>query len=259
MKVVIFLNSSMNVFCKSVIECIRSEKNLEIVGAVIDTKKELSITEKVRNNIKRGRGGYILIMAYHKFFESKEPHFDTKSLMTEWQVPVLEVENPYIQENLCKIKNFKADIGVLFSAFGIVKSPLIRLLEKGILSYHHGNMRFYRGQPPAFWELYYEEREIGVTVQRINRRLDCGEIILEKTFPIHPSDTLASLENKIFQGSQAMMKTALLKVCQPNFFGVNLETFGDVYTLPNLRQWIVFQTKMLKRKYRVGVSRTSGS
>lgn len=36
-----------------------------------------------------------------------------------------------------------------------------------MLSYHHGDMRRYRGQPPGFWELYNGEREIGVTVQRL--------------------------------------------------------------------------------------------
>ena len=36
---------------------------------------------------------------------------------------------------------------VLLGGFGIVKEPLLSLASQGILSYHHGNMRKYRGQP----------------------------------------------------------------------------------------------------------------
>lgn len=237
-------------FSKCVLEHVRAERELEIVGVVIDIKKEMSLKKKLQLNIKRGRGGYVFVMAYNKLFDSKEDLFDTRMMMAEWQVPILEMANPYTEENLSKIKAFTADAGVLIKAFGIIKSPLIAVFEKGILSYHHGNMRYYRGQPPAFWELYHDETEMGVTVQRINRGLDRGEVILEKTFHINQRDTLESLERKIYQGSQTMMQTALLRIQQPDFKGVVLEQFGNVYTMPNFRQWMGFKIKMLKRKYR---------
>ena len=66
------------------------------------------------------------------------------------------------------------DVLLRIGGFGIVKEPLLSLCRAGVLSYHHGDMRRYRGQPPAFWELYHGERSIGRirrdAVEHVTRR-----------------------------------------------------------------------------------------
>lgn len=248
MRVVLLLLPSLNVFSQQVLEHLYAESGLDIVGAVIDCTPEESLQHKLKKNLAQGRGGYVLIMALNKLFGSRTQQMDTKQFMTQRQIPVLEIDNPYTPASLDQIRDFKADVGVLISAFGIVKSSLIKSFDKGILSYHHGDMRHYRGQPPAFWELFHDEKMIGVTVQRINRKLDRGEIILEQPFSIDRWDTLTSLESKIFRGSVSMMTDALMTIKQPHFQGLFLDQFGPIYTLPNLRQWLRFQYKMFKKR-----------
>jgi hypothetical protein len=56
----------------------------------------------------------------------------------------------------------------------------------------------YRGQPPAPWEIYNREAEMGVTVQRLNEQLDAGEPFAEKRIPIEPGDTVRSLPTRAY-------------------------------------------------------------
>jgi methionyl-tRNA formyltransferase len=73
----------------------------------------------------------------------------------------------------------RPDLLLLIGGFGIIKAPLLDLAPQGVLSYHHGDMREYRGQPPAFWELYNGEKPNRVTVQRLSPGIDCGQPIVE--------------------------------------------------------------------------------
>ena len=45
-----------------------------------------------------------------------------------------------------------------------------------------------------------------------------------------------------------MMYSALTKLSDPDFKPEIVEKFGKVYTLPNLRQWILLKIKILIRQ-----------
>ena len=51
----------------------------------------------------------------------------------------------------------RADVGVLFG-FGFVVGPVLDAFEHGVLSFHHGDLREYRGQPMGFWEQFGSSR-----------------------------------------------------------------------------------------------------
>ncbi len=57
-------------------------------------------------------------------------------------------------------------------------------------------MRKYRGMPPIFWELYNNEQEIGITVQKLDTRLDARIPIVEKKITIDHNDSYKSLKKK---------------------------------------------------------------
>ena len=108
-------------------------------------------------------------------------------------------------------------------------------------------MRKYRGQPVGFWELYHNEREMGVTVQRLAAGIDKGMPIVEMTIPIEKGDTVSTLSKRALDSSATMMHEALQMTAQPDFVPENIEHYGPIYTLPNLRQYIMLQIKLLLR------------
>ena len=230
-----------------VINTILEDNDFQISLAVIDCRPRLSVKKKILKNIKRGRGGYILIMFFNKLFSKKEVRYNTIDICKSKGIEIIETGSPYSSETISGIREHKPDVLLLINGYGIIKNELLTITPLGVLSYHHGNMRKYRGMPPAFWELYNNEKEIGVTVQKLEAGLDSGVPIEEKTYQINKRDTLSSLNERIYKGSIDMMHKALIKLSDPEFKPCKIESFGKVYTLPNLRQWLFLQIKILFR------------
>ena len=225
-----------------------------IVGCVIDSQPRPSLMQRVRKNRSRGRGGYMLIMALRLLSRSRSSETDSGVLFKEMGVPIITTEDPYGEETCRRISALRPDVLLLLGGFGILKGPLLTVAPQGVLSYHHGDMRKYRGQPAAFWELYEGEGSIGATVQRLSSGIDCGEPIVERSFAIRETDTLGSLSHRIFEGSADMMFEAVQRLEDPSFRPEVIESFGRLYTLPNLRQWIVFQVRVGRRVLRARMS-----
>jgi methionyl-tRNA formyltransferase len=186
----------------------------------------------------------VLVMALNPLRRRRAAAMDTAAFFGRLSVPIIRSEDPYRGETLQAIRDLRPEVLLLIGGFGILKAPLLSLAPEGVLSYHHGDMREYRGQPPAFWELYNGEREIGVTVQRLSEGIDCGEPIVERSFPIRNRDTLRSLSNRIFTGSTDLMLEAVRRLEDPVFRPETITRLGRLYTLPNLRQWFMFHARV---------------
>ena len=230
---------------------ILEDKNFNIKIAIIDERKGKTFKQKLIKNFKRGRGGYMIVMLLKKLFTSKKNAF-TKSVeindyCQEHQIETIKTINPYDETTLNTIKSYELDVLLLIGGYGIVKESLLNLTPQGVLSYHHGNMRKYRGMPPVFWELYNNEKEVGVTLQKLTAGLDCGLPIKESSVNIQKNDKLEELEKRLYKKSEPLMHLALSKLLDKDYKAQQITKFGKVYTLPNLREWTYFHLKMFFR------------
>ena len=248
MKIGILTSGSLSEFRLKTLAPILADKEFEIKVAIVDKRPKKSLKQKLLKNIKRGRGGYVFIMAIESFFSKKQKSIRTKEFCENNQIAIIETKSPYSNATIDKLKKYELDILLLVGGFGIIKEVLLNSTPKGVLSYHHGNMRKYRGMPPARWELYNNEKEMGVTVQILVPGLDCGIPIEEKTIKIRKSDTLKKLKNRASEQSIEMLYKALKKLSNKDFVPEKIETFGKVYTLPNLKQWLMLNIKILWRR-----------
>jgi methionyl-tRNA formyltransferase len=126
-----------------------------------------------------------------------------------------------------------------------------------VISFHHGNIRRYRGIPPAFWELYSGEQEMGVTVQILTEELDAGRIVHEINVPICPNDSWRALDERARKRSEPMILEACLRLLDDSFEPQEIaeDELGRLYTLPNLRQWTALQAKVAWRRARATLGR----
>ncbi len=88
-----------------------------------------------------------------------------------------------------------ADLGLVIGT-RILKRATFAVPRLGSINVHKGQVPEYRGQPPAFWELYNGEKLAGVTIHFVDDTLDTGDIVTEGTVPIGPKDTEHSLKVK---------------------------------------------------------------
>ena len=187
-------------------------------------------------------------MAFEKLFEKGESPVSTEEFCKDNGISVYKTKDVYSGESIDMIRKNNLDILLFICGYGIIKEPLLSLTPLVILSYHHCNMRKYLGQPPALWELYNNEKEMGITVQILSSGLDCGVTIEERTVEIRKTDTLKKLQDRSMSESLNMMYEALKKLNDPGFVPSKIDSFGKVYTIPNLRQWSLLNLKALWRR-----------
>ena len=132
------------------------------------------------------------------------------------------------------------DVAIRFG-FGFLVGPILSELEHGVLSYHHGDLTEYRGQPMGFWEFVHGRDTAGITVQQLTETLDGGGVAAAKTVDIRDLRTWEAVKRRLLAESEDMLSTAVQSlrdgtVREP-------ESLGDLYTLPTGRPVVTFAVK----------------
>lgn len=83
----------------------------------------------------------------------------------------------YTEEDIQKIKELDLDIMIRGNARGIFKGKILYAAKDGIVSFHHGDNRWNRGGPAAFWEVYKRIPSTGFVIQQLTEELDGGKVL----------------------------------------------------------------------------------
>jgi hypothetical protein len=84
-------------------------------------------------------------------------------------------------QNISQIHNLKLDL-IIRCGTGIFKGLILNSTKYGILSSHHGDNRYYRGGPGGFWEVYNNSTDSGFVIQRLNEKLDAGDVLARNNY-----------------------------------------------------------------------------
>ena len=248
MRILLLCDSVLSAFDLSVLDEICRHSQLQIVGAVINAKQKPGAMQRVKRELRRGRGGYVIVQIASKLFRrSNEKSKAAAEYCKERGIPSTAATSLYNEQTLAWMRAQAADV-MFLRGFGIIREPVLSLTPFGVLSYHHGDLRKYRGGPPAFWELYNGEKEMGITMQILDEGLDTGTIVLQRSVGIKKSDSWKALRMRAYEASVSMAAEALLKLASTGPVKAPEGAKGRLYTLPNLRQWLYLQLEVVLRK-----------
>lgn len=127
--------------------------------------------------------------------------------------------------------------------FGILKGEILDTPEHGVLSFHHGDLRRYRGMPAGFWEFVNDESVAGVTLQRITETLDGGSIVAYRDVDVADAHTWQELERRLFRTSEGMLAEGVENLQDPDFEPWQPDSYGDLYSLPKGRAVLKYVAK----------------
>ena len=114
--------------------------------------------------------------------------------------------------------------------FGFIIGPVLTAFEHGVLSYHHGDLRRYRGQPMGFWEFIEGAETAGVTVQQLTDELDAGRVAALKSVSIGDCRTWEAVRRQLFAASADMLTEAVRTAIDGDTW--TPETLGTLRSLP---------------------------
>lgn len=89
---------------------------------------------------------------------------------------------------------------IVVAAYGrFLPDEILVLPPKGCINVHSSLLPKYRGSAPINWAILNGERVTGVTIQRMVREMDAGDIILQRSTPIGETEDAAALYDRLAQ------------------------------------------------------------
>lgn len=137
-----------------------------------------------------------------------------KVLASEQGIPVLQPLKIRTEEFRDELATFSPDL-VVVTAYGrILPTALLSLAPMGCINVHGSLLPRHRGAAPIQWAVINGDKEVGVTIIRMDEGMDTGDILLTSSFPADPEETAGSLFTKLAElGSRTLLEAiARLKV-----------------------------------------------
>ena len=119
--------------------------------------------------------------------------YSVKAVAKKYGVPVTEAIDVNSEEFLKHLRDLKVDFILSISGTQMYRKRLREQTAHGIVNCHGALLPKYRGLMPSFWTLCNGETVGGVTVHYVDAKLDNGPIIVQKTYRIHPHDSLEDI------------------------------------------------------------------
>jgi methionyl-tRNA formyltransferase len=136
---------------------------------------------------------------------------------------------------------------VIHNGVGILKGEILTKPQYGVLSYHHGDIRSYRGGAPAgFWQHLNDEEYVGVTLQRLNEQLDAGEIVSFSEIFIDDADTWYEVQKRMYSASVPMLKDGIETVRNPDTEPTTVpeSDLGKIYYRSDWTMWARLRSRL---------------
>lgn len=143
----------------------------------------------------------------------KEMQFTpVKACAVKYDIPVFQPFKIKEPEAVEILRTYHADLFVV-AAFGqILSEEILSMPRYGCVNIHASLLPKYRGAGPIQWAIIDGERETGITIMQMEKGLDTGDILLQKSISIDEKETGDSLHDKLAVLGAELIVDAIPKI-----------------------------------------------
>ncbi len=142
-----------------------------------------------------------------------------KKVAAKLSLKVLQPEKLSDDNFLKQLNSLDADLFVVISYGKILTKQVLSIPKIFAVNVHGSLLPKYRGAAPVNWAVINAEKETGVTVMKMNERMDEGDIITKKQISVGLDETSETLNEKLSKlGAKALIET--LKNIRNNNFSL---------------------------------------
>lgn len=116
------------------------------------------------------------------------------------------------EKDIKKVQDLKPDVGVLASYGAFIPKKIIGLFPLGILNIHPSLLPKYKGPSPIQYAILDGEKNTGVSIIKLDDKIDHGPIISQKPFKIGEKDTLKNATELMFSEGADMIYEIIQKM-----------------------------------------------
>lgn len=137
------------------------------------------------------------------------------------QLPLLEVENVNDPAVVSQLWSLEARVGLVIAFGQFLGDGVMSAFPCGCVNLHASLLPKYRGAAPIQWAVAAGERETGVTVFRIVKRMDAGPILAQASTPIGTEETAGELHDRLAELGVGVVDQTLAQLSTDNPTGRN--------------------------------------
>ncbi|MFO0876285.1 MAG: methionyl-tRNA formyltransferase [Gemmataceae bacterium] len=120
-----------------------------------------------------------------------------KNIAQAHGVPVFQPESINTPEGVAQLRELAPDL-IAVAAYGqILKPEVFGAAPLGCINVHASLLPRYRGAAPIHWAIYHGETQTGITIFRIGKGVDTGEILAQEALAIGPDETSGDVEARL--------------------------------------------------------------
>src|SRR5579883_334725 len=112
-------------------------------------------------------------------------------------VPVTQPESINTPEGVELLRNMRPDLLVVAAYGQILSKDVLSVPTRGTINVHASLLPKYRGAAPVAYAILHGESQTGVTIIKVTPGLDSGDMILQESLDILPTDTTGALEARL--------------------------------------------------------------
>lgn len=114
-------------------------------------------------------------------------------------------------ESVEYLKDFLPDLFVVVAYGQILSQKILDMPSILSVNVHASLLPKYRGAAPINWAVINGDKNTGVTIIKMNKKMDAGDILLQKAVSIIKEDTAVTMEDKLSKlGAQALLESVRL-------------------------------------------------
>lgn len=130
-------------------------------------------------------------------------------LAAEHGIPVYAPDEANHPIWLDRIRTMAPEMIFSFYYRHLLSDEILQCAEKGAFNLHGSLLPKYRGRAPLNWALVNGERETGVTLHRMVKRADAGNILAQQKVAIEDQDNALTLHRKLTQAAEQLLNDVL--------------------------------------------------
>lgn len=111
-------------------------------------------------------------------------------------IPVMQYAK-VSKEGLEDVAALKFDLAITCAFGQILSEAFINLFPQGVINVHASLLPKYRGASPIQMSVLNGDKETGITIMKTVKRIDAGDILLQKRYPLSGGETSGELFDKL--------------------------------------------------------------
>ena len=133
----------------------------------------------------------------------------TKQLALTHDITCLQPDDIKEGSFLEQLKSMNADLFIVIAYGKILPSEVLSIPKIFAINVHPSLLPKYRGAAPINWAVINGDRETGVSIIRLNPRMDAGDILAQSKMAISTEDTSITLRERLIQSGKELLQTVL--------------------------------------------------